>query len=249
VGADEGVRTMSGRPTPADLTSDARGLREYLPVLALAALGAVFLFGLGDLAWGVVFGLRVRLVDDAFARGVLALRDPGTALVLGWFTRLGDAVAAAVLVAVVAAGLWIAGRRPETFFLLGVTASAALVNAGLKDLFDRTRPSAMLAAVPLPHSASFPSGHAVIGLTFGGALAIILMLDLGMKRGISPAVLLIAVGALLGVSRIYLGIHWLTDVLGGWLLALAVLCLWSAGWIWLLVREERQLVRLLAGRV
>ena len=212
--------------------------RRYLPVAVLAGLSLLFLGGLADLAWGIVVGLRVRLSDAAFAGGVRASRIAIVTAFMAAYTHLGDELVSSAIVLALCAGLILLKRRAYALFLFGVTLSAALVNTGLKEIVDRTRPPAMLAAVSLPHSASFPSGHAVIGLTLGGALAIIVIMEFGLARGIGPAALLVAFGALIGVSRVYLGVHWLSDVLGGWLLALAWLSAWSAGWLWLLVRRD-----------
>jgi undecaprenyl-diphosphatase len=220
----------------------------YRPVWILAGLSVFFLGGLVDLAWGVVFGLRLRLTDAAFAGAVLASRSPGWLAFMVAYTHVGDELVSVGIVLALSAVLWFLKRRAYALFLFGVTLSAVLVNSGLKVLVDRTRPPAMLAAVPLPHSASFPSGHAVIGITLAGALAIIVMVEFGVPRGIVPAAGLLALGALVGISRIYIGVHWLSDVLGGWALALAWLCAWSAGWLWILVRADRRLRAALARR-
>jgi membrane-associated phospholipid phosphatase len=204
----------------------------------LVGLSLLFAAGVADLAWGVVFGLSVRLSDALFAGAMQVSRTPALTAFLEPYTRLGDLLVASCIVLACCAALWLAQRRSYALFLVGVTASAALVNAGVKEIVDRTRPPAMLAVVALPHSASFPSGHAVIGLTLGGALAILVMLEFGVGRGIVPAAALIALGALLGISRVYLGVHWWSDVLGGWLFALAWLSAWSALWLWLLLRRE-----------
>ena len=218
-------------------------MRRYVPVFVLGSLSFVLLLGLADLAWGIMFGLPLRLADAAFAAAVLASRQPGVAAFMAALTHVGDAIVSSVIVLACTAVLWLSKRRASALFLFGVTTSAALLNSGLKDLVDRTRPPAMLAAVQLPSSASFPSGHAVIGLTLGGALAIILMLELGVVRGVVPGTMLVALGTLIGISRVYLGVHWWSDVLGGWLLALAWLSAWSAGWICVVLRPNRRRVK------
>ena len=217
-----------------------RGWRAYVPVVVLAALSLFFLAGFADLAWGIVFGLPVRLSDAALAGGVQASRIPAVTAFMAAYTHLGDELVSALIVLALCGVLWWRKRRSYAIFLFAVTASAAFVNTGLKALIDRTRPAAMLAAVPLPLSASFPSGHALIGLTLGGALAIIAMVEFGFRRGVVPAVLLVAFGALLGISRVYLGVHWWSDVLGGWLLALAWLSAGSAIWLWIAVESRRR---------
>ena len=213
-------------------------MRRYAPVIVLASVSVVLLAGLADLAWGIVFGLPVRLADATFGATLWNSRQLEVIRFMAVFTHLGDLAVSSAIVLVCCGALWTLKRHSSALFLFGVTASAALVNTGLKEVVDRTRPPAMMAVIQLPNSASFPSGHALIGLTLGGALAIILMFELGVARGVVPGVVLIAVGTLLGISRVYLGVHWWSDVLGGWILALAWLAAWSAGWIWLLVRSS-----------
>jgi len=55
---------------------------------------------------------------------------------------------------------------------------------------------------------------------------------------LAPGAVLIMFGAALGLSRLYIGVHWWSEVLGGWMFALAWLTAWSAGWIWLGLRRR-----------
>ncbi|MCS7006161.1 MAG: phosphatase PAP2 family protein [Thermoleophilia bacterium] len=106
-----------------------------------------------------------------------------------------------------------------------------VVVALLKDAFDRPRP-ALGSAVPLPASASFPSGHAAAGAAALGAIAVIVSDRLASRRArVALWILVVAAGAGIGVSRVALGVHYVSDVLAGWCLGLA----WLAGC--LLVRD------------
>ena len=207
-------------------------------MVILVLLSVVFLAGLADLAWGIVVGLPVRRTDAAFMIGVEAARIPWVTLFMRLYTHLGDVVVAGIIVLAICAALWWKERKSYAIFVFGVTFSAVVVNSVLKVVVERTRPPAMFAAANVPVSASFPSGHTVLGVTLGGALAIIVLVEYGFRRGLFPAILLIAAGALLGISRVYLGVHWLSDVLGGWLLGMAWLCAWSAGWLWIVLRRK-----------
>ncbi len=106
----------------------------------------------------------------------------------------------------------------------GQTLGAWLLNLGLKSIYARPRP-----AVPLieEQGYSYPSGHAMVGLVFYLALA--WALSRGKRR--SWRIVILAGGAflalLIGLSRIYLGVHYPTDVLGGFAAGLGWLCLWQ----------------------
>lgn len=134
------------------------------------------------------------------------------------YTGLGQwlVLAAAAGVAIVA--LAASARRREAAFLLIAMVAELLLNLALKSAFARARPP---AAEALVHAGgyAFPSGHAMASATFALALAVIAW----PTRWRVPAALLAAAFALLmGASRIYLGVHWLTDVLAGWAMAVAV---------------------------
>jgi undecaprenyl-diphosphatase len=119
------------------------------------------------------------------------------------------------------------------FFTLAATIGGTFVSLLLKNLFDRPRPE----IVPhLSHvmTSSFPSGHsmlaAVVYLTLGSLLAAVMP-----TRGLKVYVLAVAVllTIFVGLSRIYLGVHYPTDVLAGWLAGLtwALVCWLAARWL------------------
>ena len=146
----------------------------------------------------------------------------------------------AALTAIAGVGLWMLRRRREAVYVVGAVATGALVNTTLKDLFDRTRPPAALAAIHVPSSPSFPSGHTVSAFILFGALAVVLLADVGVDwRGIVLATAMALLGVLVGYSRLYLGVHWFTDVVAGWCLGTAWLALWTAGWVWAEGRTRR----------
>jgi undecaprenyl-diphosphatase len=109
-------------------------------------------------------------------------------------------------------------------FLLAAVLGSQLVVALLKHWFDRTRPDAG-PVVPLPTSASFPSGHATAGAAALGAVAVLAAERLPGSRArrlLWAATL--AAGVCVGLSRIALGVHYVSDVVAGWCLGLAWLC-------------------------
>jgi membrane-associated phospholipid phosphatase len=108
------------------------------------------------------------------------------------------------------------GWRRGAVLVLVTLAGAAVLDTGLKQLFARARPQAFFDYYPTPPSFSFPSGHALFAVCFFGGIAVLLSHRL---RGRLAQVLVWAIALvliiLIGVSRVYLGVHYPTDVIGG----------------------------------
>ena len=186
---------------------------------APAAVLAATLLGL--ILVGAVSGAVLRragptgLVDRSVEFFVVGHRQAWLNAMMPPVTDLG---AAAVLVPLVlAAGLGWRWRRGSwrPLALLGAGAAGAwVVQVAVKQLVERPRPPTGLA---LSHATgfAFPSGHATDAAAVYGMLAVLLARP--GRRGVRVAALAAAVGlvALVGLSRVYLGVHWLTDVLAG----------------------------------
>jgi undecaprenyl-diphosphatase len=140
-------------------------------------------------------------------------------------TRLADWTS--VLLIAGSAALWLAWRRRRgaALLLIALLLSERLIVELLKKLVGRDRPdpAGHLDAV---HSLAFPSGHSANAMTLGLGLALLLTPPGGARAAAVAAALLFAL--LVGVSRMVLGVHWPSDVAGGWLL--------GALWTVLLVR-------------
>ena len=140
-------------------------------------------------------------------------------------TALGGHTVLVLLVLASAGVLALARRRADALWLMVATAGAMLLNHGLKAAFARARPDLVDHLVEVV-SPSFPSGHALMSaavyLTLAGLLG---------RRGVDAPVrrslfwLAVALVLLIGISRVYLGVHWPSDVLGGWVLG----ALWAWG--------------------
>jgi undecaprenyl-diphosphatase len=129
--------------------------------------------------------------------------------------------------------LWFAGAPVLALSIAGLAAAAA------KALFDRPRPPLSAHATHVA-SAAFPSGHATDAAAFFLATSLVLSITTTQRR--SMRVLLVATGALLaglvGVSRLVLGVHWLSDVIAGWALGSAIAISVVAA-VWMLATRDR----------
>lgn len=131
-------------------------------------------------------------------------------------TALGG-VAVVTLTAVIAVVfLWVLDKRQQAVLLLAALVGGFLLSYGMKALFDRPRPD-LTPHGSYVYTRSFPSGHAMVAactyLTLGAVLA-----ELVRPRALKFFLLAVTIGLTIaiGASRVYLGVHWPTDVLAGW---------------------------------
>ncbi len=162
---------------------------------------------------------ETQAFDDAVRAAIHRLASPGMTSAMQVFSFLGSGtllVALSLLTIVIF--LYI--HRPRSAHLMGITmAGAVALDLLLKHAFHRGRPVPFFGTAP--SSYSFPSGHAFGSLCFFGALAGILSEHASTPRARffiwTCAALLVG---LIGFSRIYLGVHYPSDVLGGYCSAL-----------------------------
>jgi undecaprenyl-diphosphatase len=177
----------------------------------------------------VVFGPMAYLVERGQAlafdlpvrAAVHGLASPALTSAMRLITTLGSGYFLVPLAAIL---VWLWARRGErkaAFLLMCGSLSAELLCEVLKVLFHRPRPEVFFGLSPAV-TPSFPSGHALVGTVYYWLLASALATG---PRGRAGAV---ALGFLLGFSRVYLGYHYPSDVLAGWGLAAVWLALWTA---------------------
>ncbi len=133
-------------------------------------------------------------------------------------SMIGDTIGRFLIMAAVALVLLYRRQRHAAQWLALVTVGGTLLNTALKQIFSAPRPD-LLPHLDIVHSYSFPSGHSAGTMILFGALAMLMRLR--------PAYLAAAfIIALIGTSRVWLGVHWPSDVLAGWVEGLGWLCLW-----------------------
>jgi undecaprenyl-diphosphatase len=138
---------------------------------------------------------------------------------MGFATRLGSASLLTLLFLACFLGLCLGGLRRNAWTLAITMAGAVVLENGLKYLVHRARPEPFFG-LSAPETYSFPSGHTLFSTCFYGVIAwsIADHVSDSFSRAaiwISAAVIIVVVG----FSRVYLGIHYPTDVLGGFLAA------------------------------
>lgn len=226
--------------------SSVRSLRERIEQavartprsrLALAIGGflvlLVCLLALGVIADDVREQEAIAL--DAIATPLLhSYASPMLNSVMQTFTDLGSTpVVLPLLIAAVVLLLWRRHGREALFLTVAMVGSVAL-NQALKLIFERPRPQLSWAQV-IPEY-SFPSGHAMNSFVFYVSLALIMWVLRGRRAGLIAVTVGLLLALCIGVSRIYFGYHYFTDVVGGYLAGAAWLLLVSAvldGGLWL----------------
>jgi undecaprenyl-diphosphatase len=173
----------------------------------------------------------VHAIDQGLLYRFEAPAAPWLDAVLKAVTCLGFPKVLAVVSTLMVLAFLLAGERRAALCLAGAGLLAlALLHAG-RWYVDRPRPDLAWRRAELPRSSSFPSGHSVGSMAVYGTAA--LLAARRLRRW--PAVLLVgaalALSFLIGFSRIYLGVHYPLDVVGGWIvgLACALLGLWADG--------------------
>jgi undecaprenyl-diphosphatase len=209
-------------------------------VILVLAVG-LFLLAFREIAEAVGAG-GARAFDHAIYDAVRPRASPETSLAVAWadiaardFSAMGS-VSVLAFIAVMVCGLFLClRRRAEAVVLLVASGGGLALTNFLKDLFHQGRPP-LSPAVAAGLNASFPSGHAMLSATVYLTLGALIGHFAG-RRLIRLYVLGVAIllTLIIGVSRIYLGLHWTTDVLGGWCVGAA----WALGWRGVAMAWER----------
>lgn len=204
---------MTSPPRPA---RDAR-TAGLLVVLAVAAV------------WAAFDGYGPALLDGPALDGSLRIRSPGLTAAAVAVTTVGSTAGMAVLAVLVGLWCWFRGRRADAVLAVVAMATASLVFTTVKNVTDRARPPVPDRLVTVGNE-SLPSGHATMAVVVIGTIVVLAWSRLaGRGRVLLVGLAAAWVGAV-GATRVYLGVHWFSDVIAGWLVGAAWLAVCVTVW-------------------
>jgi len=212
-------------------------LRSSASILGAAVVIGALLWLTIKLAEIVIEGGTTR-IDTAILLALRTPGDPGDSLGSTWFEEvirdlsgLGGLGVLGLLVTITVGGLLLTDKHRSAGFLLATAVGGLIVSNVLKSVVNRPRPDVVQHGAPVYYT-SFPSGHAmmstVIYLTLGAFVTSLIRAKSLKLYVMAQAILLIV---LIGLSRVYLGVHWPSDVLAGWTVGAA----WVLG-CWLVAK-------------
>jgi len=194
--------------------------RFIIAVLALAGTWLAMLFG------------GAGAVDRAIYETLYAGHRPALLATARAFTLLGEPTSLIGASAVIALWLWHAGRGRAGLVLLAVTLTGRVLGEAQKYWVARARPE-LEPHLVVVKTNSFPSGHATSSMIFYLSLALILTSHGRWRFAAAAAAIMLSL--LVGTSRVMLGVHWPSDVAGGWAFGLL--------WVLLILRPAERLLR------
>ncbi|MCI0486419.1 MAG: phosphatase PAP2 family protein [Blastocatellia bacterium] len=223
-----------GSAEPAGRKSRRKISLYLLRRAARRAYRAEVVFAVGLLPYSVLAVLAHVYAyfswDLALARSIQSIRLPGFGTLMVWISALGSGWLAVAIVAGAGLALIAVRLRLEAVIIMAGVGTGSLVNSLLKIVIARPRPSDELVQVITEYRhQSFPSGHVAFFIELFGFLFFLTYVLLKPARPRRAAfVVLGALISIVGVSRVYMGAHWPSDVAGAYL----------SGGLWLLLMIE-----------
>ncbi len=221
------VRLPTTDEAAAGMSRVAAVLRAHWSLVLLLVVGggafALAVAGAGEVYDSVMDRNDLATLDQPALDAALEQRNPSLDAAVTFYTSLGGTLWAPVITTVLVLALAVLWRSwtPVLLMLVAAAGSLAMTTAG-KEIVGRERPPMTLAVPPFESSPAFPSGHTLNATVIAGVLAYLVVLRL---RSTGPKVLVVLLAVLhavlMGLSRVYLGHHWLTDVMVAWFLGLA----------------------------
>ena len=228
------------------LAQAGRFLRTEAGPLSILAVGAAALASFLHIMSETMVEGETRALDLGILEALRRPGQPGVPVGPAWLTEVArdlssmGSLSVLIFVALVVIGFALVRRRYCAAAMIALSLGGGMgVCQFLKDYFERERPP-LAYRLESVVNASFPSGHAMLSAVFYLTLAALLARVQTKQRLKFYVVAVAAVTAgLVGLTRIYLGVHWTTDVLAGWSVgaAWAVAC-WLASFLWERVTQD-----------
>ncbi|MDY0087528.1 MAG: phosphatase PAP2 family protein [Coriobacteriia bacterium] len=213
--------------------------KDPRPGLA-AFIAGIALAGFIALNAAILFFPAFQSTDARVSATLREIALPGLDPLARSLTFLGSATVMTALTAIGAVWLYVRGSRSEAGLLVATMVIGTAVGSMLKLLIERGRPGLEAARIPIPDSYSFPSGHALAAFLFFGVVAFLVFILADSAR-VKLAGGLVCTLLALGVafSRVYLGVHYLGDVIASWMLGSALLVGATSSYVTWVTREQR----------
>jgi undecaprenyl-diphosphatase len=212
----------SETPTEAQTVAPRRGAR---PFLIGGSIAAVLFAAFAALA-AARAGESTLAFDGMVISVIHGMRTPWLTPVMVLGTNLGTFPMAAIVAAVLVGYLLFKRLWTAAALVVAVYGVGFFWGSLAQELIRRVRPPQIDAIIPVPTAYSFPSGHSITAMLLYGAIAF-LAFRISWKPWVRVVVasLCVTLIVLVGFTRVYLGAHWPTDVIGAWLLGGAWLAL------------------------
>jgi undecaprenyl-diphosphatase len=178
----------------------------------------------------------IAALDRPILDQVIAMRTPLANQLFTLFTHLGGPLRMTLIASAITLLIVWRWRSPTPLILMIIAVAGSLTFTRVgKAIVGRARPPLSDAVPPYEHAFSFPSGHTLNSTVIAGMVAYLVASRLTSRLGIALCVVLAGVwAAAMGFSRVFLGHHWLTDVIFAWLLGLA--------WLAVLITAHRMVL-------
>lgn len=213
--------------------------------MTLISIGFIYVFFLFlGMVQDIIASDQIVAADLRIDHLLAYFRSPELTKVFLWITLLGKwqiIVGSAIAVSFV---LWLWRKRDFIIYLWLALGADELFNSLGKLAVHRTRPE---NPVYLENSFSFPSGHAMVSVIFYGFLGYLLIRHLkSWKQRVNVFFVCLVVAMAIGFSRLYLGVHYLSDVWGGYLLGLLILTIITTLYEWRRFRKGKAISDIVA---
>lgn len=211
--------------------------RDPTPGIAVAIVGLV-LTVLVVFTASILFFPAFQAFDARLSGAVRGVEFAPLEAIARALTFLGARLTMAALSVVAVGWLLLRRKRPEGVLLGATMVLGTAAGWLLKGVVERARPGIEYARIPIPETYSFPSGHALLSFLFFGMVAFLFFTHARTPRVKIRAVLICTLLALgVALSRVYLGVHYLGDVIASWMLGSALLTAFAGAYVWWVTRD------------